>query len=172
MGPDLNQFRARYEYHLDTGRFSHKTTIGGTIPGVPLSETPHRRYLLIKILHKKYKAHKLAWFWVTGVWPERIDHRNLDKKNNTWNNLREATNSQNAQNTKIMKTNTSGFRGVDQRSHKVGGGKYKKMWRARIALEGNRITIGTYETAEEASRAYEESAKKMYGEFYRPPDPS
>lgn len=53
-------------------------------------------YITIGIDGKYYKAHRLAWFYVHGLWPkEQIDHINLIKDDNRINNLRCATNSQN-----------------------------------------------------------------------------
>jgi len=50
---------------------------------------------------------------MTRKWPAyAVDHRNLDKGDNRWDNLREATRSQNMANTSLPSTNTSGFKGV------------------------------------------------------------
>jgi hypothetical protein len=49
---------------------------------------------------------------MTGEWPKtQIDHINLDKADNRWCNLREATQSQNFANTRILASNGSGFKG-------------------------------------------------------------
>ncbi len=46
-----------------------------------------------------YKAHRLAWFYVHGVWPkEQIDHINGDKADNCIANLRLADFSKNQAN--------------------------------------------------------------------------
>jgi hypothetical protein len=47
----------------------------------------------------KYSAHRLAWFYVHGKWPQSgIDHRNGDIGDNRIENLREATQAQNCAN--------------------------------------------------------------------------
>jgi hypothetical protein len=55
-------------------------------------------------------------------------------------------------------TSASGFRGV----HKVG--KYAK-WTAAIGGPTSRIRLGTFNSPEEAARAYDTAAKKLYGTF-------
>ena len=70
-------------------------------------------YVIIKVKGRLYRAHRLAWFYVYGVWPKgRLDHRDTIKHHNWIKNLREATNQQNLQNRGKNKNNTSGYKGV------------------------------------------------------------
>ncbi len=70
-------------------------------------------YIGIKIKSERYVAHRLAWLYMTGAWPEdRIDHIDGDRANNKWKNLREATVSQNVCNSDVRTDNDAGFRGV------------------------------------------------------------
>jgi hypothetical protein len=56
----------------------------------------YRGYRRIKIGPRFYAAHRLAWLWMTGEWPAaEIDHINMDRDDNRWCNLREASHSQN-----------------------------------------------------------------------------
>ena len=56
---------------------------------------PKSGYLRIQIGARKYLAHRLAWLRMKGRWPrDEIDHHDLDKANNRWANLREATHVQ------------------------------------------------------------------------------
>ena len=52
--------------------------------------TRHRDgYIAIKIREKVWLAHRLAWFYMTGAWPESfIGHINDDKTDNRWENLK------------------------------------------------------------------------------------
>jgi len=86
---------------------------------------------------------------------DKGDHKDGDGLNNQRCNLRIATNSQNAANSKLRSTNRSGFRGV------VWSVKESK-W---IAVIGPNIRIGCFSQREQAAIAYNEEAIKRYGEF-------
>jgi HNH endonuclease/AP2 domain len=114
----------------------------------------HNGYVLITIDGVKYLAHRLAFLYMTGKWPENdVDHKDNIRNNNEWSNLRDCTHSQNMHNKPISKRNSSGAKGVSY-------SKVTKKYRATIAL-------GTFNTLEEARVAYENAAKKLHGEFYR-----
>lgn len=86
----------------------------------------------------------------------RVDHINLDKLDNRKSNLRVATASENAWNTGIRSTNTTGYKGVQPKG---------KKWMAVICVDGVRHSLGTYETKEDAAKAYNVMAVKYFGEF-------
>lgn len=83
----------------------------------------------------------------------RVDHKNGDKLDNRRGNLREATASQQSANTRRRANSQSGFKGV--------GPYHDGRWRARLAGK----FIGYFLTAEEAARAYDDTAREKYGEF-------
>lgn len=105
-----------------------------------------------------YVAHHLAWLYMTGEWPkDEIDHRNLVKHDNRWENLREATPSQNKAN---VRSRRRGLKGV---FFNTITGRY----RAEIRKDGVRKTIGYFCTEAEAHAAYVAKAKELHGEFAR-----
>lgn len=120
-------------------------------------------YCVINIDHKRnrYRAHRLAWLYMTGEWPRGdIDHINGDRLDNRWSNLREATRSQNLGNSRIPSTNKSGFKGVsfDGRRNK---------WLAQITIDGVHYHLGRYDKAEDAAQAYREALRGHFGKFAR-----
>lgn len=118
-------------------------------------------YLRIDIYDRHYAAHRLAWLYMTGKWPNgAIDHRDGNGLNNKWNNLRLANAVQNGGNRKINENNTSGYKGVSF-------DKSRGLYRAVIKTDGKTKHIGRYVTPEEAHIAYMVAAKRYFGEFAR-----
>jgi hypothetical protein len=87
------------------------------------------------------------------------DHINGNKFDNQRSNLRICTRSQNTHNAPKHSDNGSGFKGVS-----LQGGKYA---RAQIMHNGKRIHIGYFPTVADASKAYDDMARKLFGEFVR-----
>lgn len=80
-----------------TSRFGQRAVMGGKAAS---------GYILIGVGSGRYLAHRLAWLYVHGVWPDPdkvIDHINRDRSDNRICNLREATGVENARNTKRLK---------------------------------------------------------------------
>lgn len=104
-----------------------------------------QNYRYIKLCGKSYAEHRLAWLYMTGGWPEfEIDHRNRDRADNRFENLRPVTHKQNAENRGARKGALSGFRGVSW-----GSGK----WYASITHFGERHLLGYFDNIEDAKAA-------------------
>lgn len=102
-----------------------------------------------------YEASRLIWFWMTAQWPSKpfIDHRDGDRGNNAWTNLREATHAENNRNCRGRAR--SGFKGV-----------YATPPVGRIHLQGwQALLSGHLRTPEEAHAAYVGEAGWLFGEF-------
>lgn len=89
---------------------------------------------------------------------EVVDHIDGDSLNNRRSNLRVTDQSGNCRNRKLTAKNKLGYKGVCE----VGG-----KFRASIFVNGKRIRLGQFESAEAAHDAYCEAAKHYYGEFAR-----
>ncbi len=100
--------------------------------------------------------HNFITGWTT------VDHKNGDGLDNGRANLRKATHAQNMANKRLYRNNTSGFKGVMRNTEKG------KPWRAVIKIDKRSRRLGNYETPEEAARAYDEAALRLFGEFARP----
>jgi len=119
-----------------------------------------RGYIILSLENKTYLAQRVAWLMQTGHWPNyEIDHWDKDKTNNKWENLREATTSQNHANTSKRVNNASGYKGVVLIKST---GKYK----AQISVDGSCQYLGTADTPEEAHELYKTAAREVYGEFF------
>lgn len=118
-------------------------------------------YYVLWFKGKKHKAQNLAYFYMTGTWPVAlIDHEDRDRRNNRWKNLRPATRSQNAANSKLRKDNKSGLKGVYWN-------KKSKRWTAQIKFEGKTKTLLNSNCPAVAHFTYLIAADIQFGEFAR-----
>ena len=156
----IQELKDKLSYDHDTGRFvwimssRNKLSVGD-----PAGCVNRHGYIQIRFIGYAYSAHRLAWLYMTGNWPnDEIDHINGIRTDNRWSNLREATSIENARNAKIKHNNVSGYKGVS-----IDGNKF----RSRIRIESVNVNLGKFDTAEEAHLAYCEAAKKYFGKFAR-----
>jgi hypothetical protein len=100
-------------------------------------------------VQKKLLAHRVAFFLYHGhypVWPNSVDHINHDGCDNRIENLREVTAKEQAMNTRLSKSNTSGVKGVSFL-------KDRNKWRASANIDGKKTNLGTFATMNEAVAA-------------------
>lgn len=143
-------------YNPDTGIFSWAKSRRGCKQGSPAGNLKWNGYWVICLHGRKYPAHCLAWLYMTGEYPtEDIDHINRCRADNRWLNLREATRSENMQNSTKQKNNTSGYKGVSFC-------KVLQMWRAYINVDKQRYSLGHYHTPEDAAIAYKQAKKTLH----------
>lgn len=117
-------------------------------------------YLTITIDKRAYLAHRLAWLYMTGEWPsDYIDHIDGVPAHNAWDNLREATQTQQNANTRLRKNNTSGYRGVKWH-------KGCQKWNANIQVNGKSRYLGLFDSKEDAYAAYAVAAKAAFGDYF------
>lgn len=157
----LKRLREVLSYDPVTGIFQWLKKRGRSSAGYVAGRTISRGYVVIEVDGIPYRAHRLAWFYMRGRWPKyRIDHRDLNKSNNAWSNIREATNGQNAANTTLRSTNKSGYKGVsfDSKKHK---------WLSGLTKDGRFHFLGRYDSKEAAAAAYASAALDKFGEFAR-----
>lgn len=150
------QLKEAVRYAPETGEFiwlvKSTRTRAGDIAGAS-----YNGYRFIKIRQKKYAAHRLAWFYVYGGWPQQdIDHINGDRSDNRIANLRDVPRSINAQNTRRAR--------IDNRSSGLlGVTKIRGEWAAQIFVGGKNMRLGRFSKPEEAHEAYL-SAKRQFHE--------
>ena len=87
-----------------------------------------------------------------------VDHINRDKLDNRKSNLRLVTRSQNCANRGNFKNSRSKYKGV-RWNKKMG------LWEAAIRKDGVITTIGAFDDEVAAASAYNEYARKLWGEY-------
>ena len=152
---DFTYIRKVLEYNKETGKFMWKVRVNSKVPSGANAGTPQNNgYILITIKTKKHLAHRLAWFFEHGEFPNgNIDHINGVRTDNRIVNLRVVTTSENQHNQRKPRAGNP-YLGVSA----VKGTKY---WQAHIASNGKQKNLGRFKTPEEARDVYIE-AKKVW----------
>jgi hypothetical protein len=159
---DVSVLYKHVEYNPETGIFTrvfsnHPKIKIGDVAGTKSKEG----YVSLRIETVVYKAHRLAWLYMTGEMPTKlIDHINGDPSDNRWCNLRQASNKENCNNQKIRSTNNTGYKGVMRT-------KDGSAFCMQICHNGRYTIEYPFSTAEEAAIRYNELALSYYGDFAR-----
>ena len=139
------------KYNPETGRFINLVTRRGRAKTGDIAGSPNNQgYINIFIEGVSYKAHRLAFLYMNGVWPQnQVDHINHLRFDNRWENLRDVTKKINAQNRSPSKNNTSGCAGVYWN-------KNTEKWHASIYLDGKNRHLGCFNSFSDAVAARKE----------------
>ena len=145
---NLTQKELKRQLHYDpeTGIFTrlvasynNSAKIGDVAGG-----TDPRGYVTIRINKGWHRCHRLAWLYMNGYFPEHgLDHVDRNPSNNSINNLREASKSCNARNSKEWSTNTSGVKGVRMDGR-------RGTWYASVMVNYKTCYGGAYEDFNDA----------------------
>jgi hypothetical protein len=160
--PPLTAERLRelFLYSPNTGLFIRRIATGSGSAGAVAGCVRADGYRSIGIDGRTYGAGRLAIMFITGDLPvNEVDHWNLDKADDRFDNLRVATRGQNEANKRAMVTNKLGVKGVRRN---------RRKFRACIQVNGHDRSLGSFSTIAEASMAYEAAAVAAWGEFARP----
>lgn len=116
------------------------------------------RYLAIWIKSKQYPAHRVAWFYMTGEWPNsEIDHKDRNGFNNAFENLRLADRSKNCSN---RAGKDGGYKGV-----RLDDGPKGARYSAHLKSKDKRLVKCGFYTKNAAALAYNRMAIQEFGEF-------
>jgi hypothetical protein len=151
--------KSQIHYNPDTGVFTRIGFIDRwgnyNHKNFTLDKTSKEGYIIIRIFNKAYKAHRLAYLYVYGVELEddiEVDHIDGNRSNNRFDNLRFVTRSVNMKNKSLYSNSSTGVIGVCKFGHR---------YRARINIDGKRISLGLYDTIEEAAHVRAQFEKDL-----------
>ena len=154
------ELKSILKYNRSTGLFTWKIEKAKCAKKGSIAGSLHKEngYIQIRLNNKLYKAHRLAWLYVNGEMPvEQIDHKNHNRSDNRFKNLRSASNKINHKNRTKPKDNTSGVVGVYWK-------KSTKRWCASIRVDYKNKHLGYFANFSEAVDA-RKNAEVLYG-FY------
>lgn len=150
--------RELFDYDAETGLFKRKVSTTNRVKVGDVAGAKNQKgYINIMVCARLHPAHRLAWLYVHGVWPQgQIDHINGIRDDNRIGNLREATNAQNMQNQRRAHRNSQ--------TGALGGHPHKENgnYVAQIRVDGKVRHIGSYRTAEEAHYAYLQAKRRLH----------
>ncbi len=152
--------KSQLHFNPETGIFTwinaRKKVKINTVAGCLHKKT---NYYYICLDLKKYKLHRLAWFYMYGEWPSVIDHIDGNSLNNKISNLRKCTFQQNMLNQKLRKDNTTGVKGIRFCKH----GK----WRVLITENNIKHHVGYFDDFFEACCAAYSNRIRLHKQFAR-----
>lgn len=117
-------------------------------------------YSVIRIDGVLHRTHRIMFLMHHGYLPDYIDHADGNRLNNSIDNLREATASQNAYNKPVQSNSASGVKGV--RWH-----KQIKHWCVEIQVNKVKHYLGIYKDLELADLVATEARSLYHGNFAR-----
>lgn len=155
--PTLEEMKEHLKYIPETGQFirlTYKDSHPSKIAGSP----NNHGYIRIYVLGRVYSAHRLAFFFTHGRWPDgEIDHINGDRRDNRIENLRECSRFQNIQNVRRTKAN-----GVPKG---VFWDKRFQKWQVQIRANGRKVHVGYFKEITEAEAAAIKARQELHGDF-------
>jgi hypothetical protein len=145
--------RELLHYEPSTGIFTRLvSTSSNARAGSVAGGFAGKGYRRIGVDGRRYRTARLAWLSVTGSSPrDQIDHINLDRADDRFLNLREATHGQNGANKPARKGRLKG----------AYWHKHNRKWFSKITVHRKSIHLGYFPTPKEAHNAYAETARRL-----------
>lgn len=137
---DDYEYLSQFKWHLAEGYACHSISMG---------KKNGKRVFINILMHR-----------VVNKTPEgmKTDHINRNRLDNRKENLRACTHQQNQANHAKRRGAVSKYKGVSFC-------KQTNKWKSAIRISGMGITIGRFSKEEDAAKAYNDNAKKFFGEF-------
>jgi hypothetical protein len=145
-------------YCPETGVFTWKKNRPNGVKVGDKAGVNRSGYLVFSLKNKQRIAHRMAFLYMEGRLPKNyIDHINGDKADNRWQNLREATNSENQRNRLGTGSNT----GVKNVTFVPKRNKFQ----VSLKVEGKEKFIGYFDDIELAELAAIAARERFHGAF-------
>ena len=149
--PPVEVLREHFSYDPDSGKVSWAGGKGTRCKGSVGCLDRGSGYLRVKLFGELYQLHRIIWKLMTSQDPTHfIDHKNRNRSDNCWKNLREASDSQSTANRSYPKGKCAP--GTKQQS--------SGRWSTNA-----KMSLGTFDTEQKAHDAFVKWHREHYGEF-------
>lgn len=153
----VERVRELLHFEPTTGVFTWRVSSNGVVGGRVAGNTSHG-YVRITVAGCACLGHRLALFYVHGIWPNgEIDHINGEKSDNRIENLRDVTCAANVQNKRRANANNVSFGMLG-----VTFDKKKGRIVAQIGHRGKHIFLGRFDSPEVAHAAYISAKRQLH----------
>lgn len=150
-------------YNPLTGQITRLTSVGGQQVGSLAGWVDGDGYRHVSINNRSYLASHVAFMLMEGRWPRsglEMDHIDTNRANDRWKNLREVTTARNRENRRrVRKDSASQVKGVLA----VG-----RRFKAQLSVKRQTLSLGTYDTADEAHLVHLVAKCFYHLGFYQP----
>lgn len=146
--------REFFDYNPETGVLTWRKSKGSTArAGNEVGSHNPEGYMKTIFDGKHYPVHRIIWLWVYGDWPKyQINHINVVPDDNRLCNLEDVPLRENCRKKKCHKEGK--LAGV-RKSKKAG------RFFARIVINKKKVTLGTFDSEEEAYSAYLNACREI-----------
>ena len=147
-------------YDKFTGKFIRKVNKGSSKAGEePGYFIAGYRYIMID--GRSYPAHRLVFLYETGIYPNSdVDHKNMIRDDNRFENLRIASRRENMFNTRAHYDSASGIKNVFYRTD-------TNKYSVRVSVNGRYRSFGCFDDKELAELVANYVREKYHGEYSR-----
>lgn len=157
---DIGTVKHLLHYNPDTGVMTWRIAVArrvkiGDVAGWTRKGKEGKTYRYVEIQGVSYTLHRVIWFYMTGEWPEEVDHADGDGLNNKWLNLSNVSHGTNMRNARLRHDNKSGVPGVIWHKRDI-------KWETYINYKKERVYLGKHEDFFEAVCA-RKSAENQHG---------
>lgn len=151
----VERLKFLFNYDPVKGIFIRRKSVSKTKEGDIAGHDDGKGYVQFMIDKKKYRAHRLAWLYMTGDHPKgEIDHINGIHNDNRFENLRDVIPSVNMQNQRNPRvTNKLGIQGVI---------RCGKKYLASISINGKTKRLGMFSTTHKAHEVYVQAKRQFH----------
>lgn len=146
------------DYDPETGVFTWLDDRNCGVKHKVAGSLSNQGYITMSIDGNHYSAHRVAIFYMTGIWPKIVDHINCIRNDNRYINLREIDHKTNIRNR--AGPNRNGSIGM------LGVSKCRNRFRSQIVVNGERIHLGVFSTPEKAHEVYLKAKCKYHPNAY------